>query len=336
MSQINITWNGISQEKWDVLLRQAERCAFQQAWAYGALFAQNNLDVNRFVARDVSCDVARDVARDVSCDVASDVSRDNGAPIAIGQIITRRYFGFVKFSLLLKGPIWLGNVTTDQKEIILQNIRARYPLKRFNLFTFSPDEKTGQAKYEDMGFREIITGNSTVLIDLKLPEDALWQNLYGKNRTDIRKAEKNNFEVIFSDHNHIYTDWLLKKEKKQQKEKKYQGLPVGLSKNYGLLYAPGQGVFTAFAVNKEKNTPICGILVLRHGDCATYHIGWNGREGRKCRALNLLLWQMILKLKQAGVATLDLGGINTAEGADIARYKLQFGGRVIKLGGTFM
>ncbi len=316
MSQININWNGISRKEWDILLNRADHCAFQQAWAYGAIFEKNNREVSRFVARD------------------------NGEVIAIGQIITRRYLDFLRFSFLLKGPVWLKKITIVQKKEILQNIRARYPLKRFNLFAFSPEEKTGEEKYDDMGFREIITGNSTVLIDLRLSEDELWKNLYGKNRTDIRKAEKSDFEVILGDHNALHADWLLKKEHRQQKEKKYQGLPAELSKSYGQLYFPGQGVFTAFAVKKEQNSPpkkpMSGILILRHGKSATYHIGWNGKEGRKCRALNLLLWRMMLKLKQAGVETLDFGGINTTQAADIARYKLSFGGDVIEMSGTFM
>ncbi|MCF6214817.1 MAG: peptidoglycan bridge formation glycyltransferase FemA/FemB family protein [Emcibacter sp.] len=316
MSQININWNGISQKEWDILLNRAERCAFQQAWAYGAIFEQNNREVSRFVA----------------C--------DNGEAVAIGQIITRRYLGFLRFSFLLKGPVWLKTITIVQQKEILQNIRARYPLKRFNLFAFNPEEKAGMEKYEDMGFREIITGNSTVLIDLTVSEDALWKNLYGKNRTDIRKAEKSGFEVIFGDHNSLYADWLLKKERRQQKEKKYQGLPAELSKSYGQIYSPEQGVFTAFAVKKEPDSPhsppISGILVLRHGKSATYHIGWNGKEGRKCRALNLLLWRMMLRLQQAGVETLDFGGINTTKAADIARYKLSFGGDVVEMSGTYM
>jgi len=314
----------ISHEEWDDVLKQTAYCAFQQAWAYGEIFVRANLEVNRFVAFD------------------------QGEIIAIGQVITRRYAKFFKFSLLLQGPIWLKDISNDQRKFILQNIRDRYPLKNFNLFAFSPAqnpvqnpvqnlEKNDERElYEQMGFRQIITGGSTVLIDLRLSEDQLWQNLYGKNRTDIRKAEKNDLEVIFSDHNHIYADWLLKKENKQQKEKKYQGLPAALSKSYGEYSSPDQGVYTAFAVEKGAHSPLAGIVILRHGNAATYHIGWNGREGRKRRALNFLLWQMMLKLKQSGVQIFDLGGINTAKGADIARFKLSFGGDVTKVNGTFM
>lgn len=309
MTKISIDWNSIPQKKWNINLKQAERCSFQQAWGYGAIFEHGDLEVSRFVAFD------------------------EGEAVAIGQIVTRRFFGFFKLTLLLKGPVWLKNISNDKKQKILANVRKRYPLKYFNLFAFSPEE-VDERSYDGMGFHQIITGNSTVVIDLKLSEDRLWQNLYSKNRTHIRKAKKSDFEVVYGDHNHPHTDWLLGQERKQQKEKKYQGLPVELVKGYGQFSSPEKGVYTAFAV--EKGEPIAGALFLRHGRSATYHIGWNGPRGRKCRALNLLLWTMALKLKDAGVETLDLGGVNTEEGADIARYKLSFGGDVLSMGGTYM
>lgn len=309
MTEITIDWNEQSRDKWQSLLQQAPRCSFQQDWAYGAIFEHGNLEVCRFVAYD-----------------------GNDA-IAIGQIVTRRFLGFFKLTLLLKGPVWLRNISNDQKQQILTQISKRYPLKSFTLFAFSPED-CAKDSYNSMGFRQIITGNSTIIIDLTLSEDQLWQNLYGKNRTHIRKAEKSDFEVIYGDHTHPHTDWLLKQERKQQKEKKYQGLPVELVKGYGQFFTSKQGVYTAFAV--ENGEPIAGVLFLRHGASATYHIGWNGPRGRKCRALNLLLWTMIVRLKAAGIENLDLGGLNTEEGADIARYKLSFGGDVLAMGGTFM
>lgn len=308
MTEISLRWNGVTQKNWDILLKQTSRCSFQQAYAYGEIFEQSQLQVDRFVGYD------KDEA------------------VAMGQIVTRRFFGFLKFTLLLKGPVWLKNISDEQKRQILNLLRKKYPLKYFNLFAFSP-ENMGSDQNE---FHEIITGNSTILIDLTQSQDQLWQNLYGKNRTDIRKAEKAGLEMAFGDHNHRHTDWLLKQEQAQQKQNKYQGLPVGLVAGYGACSMPDQGVYTAFALGESDDKPMAGVLFLRHGRSATYHIGWNGRRGRKCRALNLLLWTMIIKLKEAGVETLDLGGVNTEEGADIARYKLSFGGTVHVMGGTFM
>ncbi len=317
MTELIIDWNQISQIGWEQLLARVENSSFQQAWAYGAIFAQRSIHISRFVIYEGS------------------------EPVGMGQIVTRRFFGLIKIALLLRGPVWLREVTTAQKKQVLNKIRQRYPLKWLNFFAFSPEEDTGRENYdrenyEKMGFRKIITGYSTVLVNLGQSEDQLWRDLYGKNRTSIRKAEKAGFDVQFGDHRHAQIDWLLSHESKQQKDKKYQGLPVGLVQRYGHASLRDRGVLTAFAIKEGEEMPIAGALFLCHGNCATYHIGWNGKEGRKCNALNLLLWHVILKLKQRGIVTLDLGGVNTEEGADIARFKFGFGGRIVHLPGTFM
>ncbi|VAV86925.1 hypothetical protein MNBD_ALPHA02-294 [hydrothermal vent metagenome] len=316
MSEIIIKWDDVSQRQWGKFLRKAARCSFQQAWAYGAVIGQGRQEVARFIAYD------------------------GGEAVAMGQVVTRRYVYFLKFNLLLKGPVWLKEVDEEQKKQILTEVSNRYPLKNFNLFAFSPDEPASEVSekslYENMGYRQIVTGNSTILINLELSEDKLWQNLYSKNRTHIRKAEKNDFDVIYGDHSHLHIDWLLEQESKQQQKNKYQGVPVGLVKGYGQYSSGNQGVYSSFAVEKGAETPMAGVLFLCHGRCATYHIGWNGPRGRKSRALNLLLWKMILKLKQDGIRMVDLGGINTEEGADIARYKLSFSNEVTRLCGTYM
>ena len=70
------------------------------------------------------------------------------------------------------------------------------------------------------------------------------------------------------------------------------------------------GVLTGFILKKGEDKPLAGVLFLRHGNCATYHIGWNGKEGRQENALNLLLWKMMIKLKAKDIGTLDMGGVD--------------------------
>jgi lipid II:glycine glycyltransferase (peptidoglycan interpeptide bridge formation enzyme) len=77
------------------------------------------------------------------------------------------------------------------------------------------------------------------------------------------------------------------------------------------------------------------MLFLVHGEAATYQIGWVGDAGRDLGAHNLLLWQAILKLRERGVRVLDLGGVDTARGAGLARFKIGTGGEVVTLAGVF-
>ena len=80
---------------------------------------------------------------------------------------------------------------------------------------------------------------------------------------------------------------------------------------------------------------VAGMLFLRHGRSATYHIGWSNAQGKRGGAHNLLMWQAMLRLKAAGVRWLDLGGIATDHGVGLARFKLGTGATVSRLCGTY-
>ncbi len=82
--------------------------------------------------------------------------------------------------------------------------------------------------------------------------------------------------------------------------------------------------------------PVGGVMMLRHGRAATYFIGWNGPQGRRVHAHNLLLWQALLALKAQGVECLDLGGIDGIDMPGVARFKLGLGGRLFTLAGTYL
>jgi len=319
MNEIFFDWNDKSQKDWDDLLKGLARTALQQDWAYGAVISGGRAKVRRLVVYE------KDQA------------------IAMAQIIIRSFWGLFEVALLTRGPLWLAELSPEKKKYIFQSLQSEFPKRQRKILIITPEIYT-QEIYEgeqdnfgqNLCMRQIITGYGTLMLDLGPHEDQLWANLYSKNRNMIRKAEKNAVEVFIGDHNHPYTDWLLKKEEKQQKEKKYQGLPAGLVKAYGEKKPDKAGVLTVFAFIEQESQPVAGALFLLHGDNATYHIGWNGKKGRKVNALNLLLWRGLCQLKKQGVKNLDFGGVNTDVAPDIARFKLGFGGQVIRLIGTYL
>jgi lipid II:glycine glycyltransferase (peptidoglycan interpeptide bridge formation enzyme) len=68
---------------------------------------------------------------------------------------------------------------------------------------------------------------------------------------------------------------------------------------------------------------------------ATYHIGWANDAGRELNAHNLLLWRAMQGLRERGIASVDLGGVNTHALPGISRFKLGTGGAVRTLAGTY-
>ena len=81
--------------------------------------------------------------------------------------------------------------------------------------------------------------------------------------------------------------------------------------------------------------PVAGTICIRHGNSATYQVGWNGSDGRRCHAHNLLLWQSALRLRDSGCTWLDLGGVNDQDAAGIARFKSGMGGAAVTLVGGY-
>jgi lipid II:glycine glycyltransferase (peptidoglycan interpeptide bridge formation enzyme) len=85
-----------------------------------------------------------------------------------------------------------------------------------------------------------------------------------------------------------------------------------------------------------KKDRVAAMLFLIHGSAATYHVGWSNEAGRDSNAHNLLLWRAFDELRERGVRTLDLGGINTRQLAGISRFKIGSGGKVVTYAGTFI
>ncbi|MFC7050361.1 lipid II:glycine glycyltransferase FemX [Emcibacter nanhaiensis] len=316
--QIHLDWNTLDQVTWDGFLEKVDNCALQQSWAYGAALKEQGARVRRIVAYD------------------------GNHPIALAQVIVRSWFGLVKLATLMRGPVWLEEVSPQTRQEVYRQLRRLYPRRKMK-FLFLTPEATGpeeSALLEAAGLKQVITGYTTLFLDLGKSEQDIWLGLYGKWRNKIRKGEREGLKVLFGDHGHPKTEWLLSREKKQQRDKNYKALPVGLIDAYARHSLGRDVVMTAFVFNKEsdpgKDDPVAGAIFLRHGNSVTYHIGWNGPDGRKLHAMNILLWKSILELKNRGCTFLDMGGMNTADGAEIARFKLGSGGEVATLPGTYL
>ena len=82
-----------------------------------------------------------------------------------------------------------------------------------------------------------------------------------------------------------------------------------------------------------NNKVVAGICVVPHGVAATYLMGWNGEQGRKLKANQLLLWEAVTHFKKAGYRWFDLGGIDEENTPGIANFKLGMNGERYELAG---
>ena len=306
---MNVQWDHHDIAQWDEDHARVG-AALQQDWAYGACMQLIGVPVWR--------------AR---------VLRE-GEPIALAQFIGRRLGPLATFALCSRGPVWLQDLSAADKAQAYRALRQSMPLSRPRFAFFSPDEPL----HSELGlpsWRRVITGYATVMLDLTPSLEELRAKLEGRWRNRLVAAESSDLLVHKVGTNPAQYRWVLEQENQQREQRGFQGLPVGFMDHYiQSRKAPARTVLTLRADQGRER--VAAMLFLLHGSVATYQVGWSDDTGRDLNAHNLLLWHAIEALKQRGIRQLDLGGVNTARSAGIARFKLGTGGHPLILAGTYL
>jgi len=184
-------------------------------------------------------------------------------------------------------------------------------------------------------WRRVMTGYATVMLDLQQSPEALRAGLDAKWRNRLVAAQASELSVHRMGTNPGQYRWLLDQEEAQRQQRGFAGLPLPFFDTYiASRKQPGQTMLALRAdLGRER---VAAMMFLLHGQSATYQLGWSSEPGRQLNAHNLLLWQAIEALQQRGIRRLDLGGVNTARSAGIARFKIGTGGAVHQLAGTYL
>ncbi len=307
----------MSRAQWDAAHGQAA-ASYQQDWAHGAALK----------AVSPRAEVLR-----------AAVTRADGSLMALAQVTARTFAMVGKFALCTHGPIWIGEVSADDKRAAYRALRKSLPLSWPKLLAFTPDEARG-AEAGLGGMSRVMTGDATVLIDLAQDEAALRAGLEATWRNKLAKAEKSELVLQKSGVKPAQYRWLLDAETKQRQARGYRAMPLSMTEHWQAAKAEAAGGDRAagLAVFRADlgRDPAAGMLFLIHGARATYHVGWTSEAGRANAAHNLLLWAAMKELKSRGMRVLDLGGVNTQSGAGIARFKIETGGRVLQRAGVYV
>lgn len=303
MPVIRCDWDLAARPEWEGLLARAGRCGLQQAWAYGEALAEGGLAVHRLVAHDAA-----------------------GRPLACAQFASRRILGLLPVGFLLRGPVWVQRAAAPPaEEAVLREVRSRFGR---GLLVWAPE-----ATLRPRGRRPVITGYSTGWLDLSHPIEALRRSLHGKWRNQLVRAERANL-AIASEPPGPGLDWLLAANEAHRREIGYRGPSTAFL--WRLAAAAARYGDLSCLVAREGGQPVAGILIVRHGAAATYEVGYAGSRGRSLRATYLLLWRAIELLHDAGVQSLDLGGLDTDRAPGVAGFKLGLQPELVIQAGTFL
>lgn len=284
----------------------------QQSWRYGEALAALGVTVHRAWLVD-----------------------DRG-PAGIAQFICRRFAGYLGIALCARGPLWRADVTVAARREAYRTMRRALPLRPVRVALFSPEQtEPALDPGETAGMHRVMTGYSTVMLDLEQPAETLHAALEPKWRNRLRRAQAEPRLGVFVNANRARCDWLLAREREQRTSRRFFGLPTGFVESW--IDRAGRDA-ASFALGRADHSgrTIAAMLFLIHGTSATYHIGWSDDLGRETNAHNRILWESIAHLRARGVARLDLGGVNTRSLPGISRFKLGTGGEVLRFCGTYL
>lgn len=236
-------------------------------------------------------------------------------------VLRRRLFGRI--------PVAMINRADLRKPARLLEVLQEEGLRRTPIL-LSPEHPTPELAR--LGALPLMTPASVATLDLggtsadrrgRLRQK--WRNrLCTAERSDLRTTRQN----LPLDSNH----WLLRADEALQKTRGYQSWPKMLTLAYAKAN-PGRAKLFQAHLGKEV---VAGILVLTHGNCATYHIAHSMDVGKTLNAHNLVMWTAVEWLTTKGIQTLDLGVINTEDAEGLARFKLGTGADLHRLGGTWL
>lgn len=307
-----LTWDGVEMRRWMDLHSAVAMAPLEQAWMYGeAIAAGSPYRPTRGV-----------------------VTRD-GKPVAIVQALEWSFGRAARLAKVVRGPLFLKEVTEEDCIAVHQLIADRWPMPRLNWFFFTPEMADGdfsRSVMRSLKLKQTITGYSTAWLDLTVGADRLRAGLNQKWRNQLLAGEGEKLRIRDA-HSGQALNWLLAQYDAERKRRGYRATSGAFAAALAICAPRPRDVLLLQA--ERGSEPIAGVLFLRHGFSATYQIAYTREAGRAANANRLLLWEGIRRLAADGVRWLDLGGIDASmEG--VSRFKLGTGAEPVTLAGTWI
>lgn len=221
------------------------------------------------------------------------------------------------------GPFFLEDVSNEIKKAVVSS-QHEYLKKNGGSYVSwgvkSGDKHEYLTELNSKGYEYV--PKKTLVIDLRIGEEAVWNNFKGRARNMIRKSEKNGVVTRIIEPQYIdmenYYKMLLETFKKQGLQPPH---PLSFFKSICDFLVPGDNVLVIFAEREDRL--VAGGIFLCSKDRMMYLSGAANNEGLKFAASSLIQWEAIKKALKLGVKEYDLGGVGVSK---IDKFKESFGG----------
>lgn len=310
-SATTLVWDDVTVGGWKDLLKKAPRSNLLQTWAY----AKTNLMLYRLWPR-------------------FGVFYQNGTPIALTLVTTRRFLG-LEVVRIHRAPVWLTEAPSAALMLdVLQQLQAAYSPQWWRRISFLP-ELPNTPKTTELLIKAGFTPRNAApytssWLSLAPPLEVLRKGFSKSFQNSLKKAEKCDFKIII-DPSKLGTHDLIMGFMKDRARRNYKGASPKFLKTLHKNCRPHEWLLLEAWHEEEL---MASQLFILHGNAATYQIGWTSERGRNACAHHAMLYHAIGRLKEAGIAGLDLGGLS-AENAPLNTFKTGLGGTPYTLTGSW-
>lgn len=299
-SACTIEWNILSLDEWQIRFDKIPRSNILQSYPYAQAMAATERQRARW-----------------------GLIKIKGVEAGLVQILEAGILWNILHGVILdRGPLWFeGFGGAAHIKLFFEVFNKEFPQRFGRKRRILPEIESGataQALIKQTG------------LILKIEESAyqtLWWDLEGEPslrsnwRGSLQKAEKmlnsGDIDIAWDDKGVFYPD--LRREYAIDKQLKgYGGASPKFLDNLARFSTKDSPMIIG-KVSKGSEF-IAMMMFLKHGQSATYQVGWSSDVGRKHCAHHLLLWRARTMLQEYGVKQLDLGGIND-ENDGIKKFK---------------
>jgi lipid II:glycine glycyltransferase (peptidoglycan interpeptide bridge formation enzyme) len=264
------------------------------------------------------------------------VLRQNGKVAAIAQArITKLPLLNLGIAYVQWGPIWQHSAAELSAETFRQALRAlrnEYICKRglaLRLFpvVFDDPSTCFPEILEQEGFSSLgeETRGRTILMDLSPPLEELRQGLGRNWKRNLKQAEENGLEVIegseaelFEAFIQIYKEMVLRKKFVEPND----------INQFKLIQAQLPAKFKMkITLCRSGGDNCAGLVWSAIGKTGIELFAATSDAGSQTKGSHLLRWKLVEELKQSGIATYNLNGINPVKNPGTYKFKFDLAGK---------
>jgi lipid II:glycine glycyltransferase (peptidoglycan interpeptide bridge formation enzyme) len=259
---------------------------------------------------------------------------------AVISLLKKKKLGGVSYLYAPRGPIITQEQGDKALDYLLDDLKRISRKQKAVALRLNPEilnPSSVEAFLINKGFKEtplIDLYKCTFFLDLSKSIEELWANLEYRTKYAIKKATKDNIEVVSGNGREILVQF-YQLSQDMAKRKEMLAVPFDFLEKIWNKFSPGENAKIFLALYQGQ--PIGGAFILRFGVKCWYKWGASIKAGPGLTPNEAIQWEVIQWAKKQGCRLYDLQGCScepdTQDGVTL--FKRGFGGNFISLIGEY-